>query len=110
LTRALAATLALACFLLLPAGARADGDPASDYLLVRDVFLHFQVTIEATDATAVVRRLASATGYPLPASTADRNRSQGRDPIAVAGAGAAVALVLVGYAWLLVRRRRRRSE
>jgi hypothetical protein len=67
LTRALAATLALACFLLLPASARADGDPASDYLLVRDVFLPFQVTIEPSATEGLDReiRATKARGFPI---------------------------------------------
>ena len=45
MTRTVVAVVALAC-LCLPARARADGDPASDYLLVRDVFYPYQVAID----------------------------------------------------------------
>jgi hypothetical protein len=64
--RATLAVVALAC-ICLPASARADGDPASDYLLVRDAFYPFQVAIDpdarrGLDATL---RAAAAHGFKI---------------------------------------------
>ena len=58
--------VALAC-LCLPASARADGDPASDYLLVRDVFYPFQTAIdpEARRGLDAAVRSAAAHGFKI---------------------------------------------
>lgn len=54
---ALAAGLAL---LALPAVARANGDPASDYLLVQKLFLPFGAKIDQTDVTRLNALLTAA--------------------------------------------------
>jgi len=58
--------VALAC-LCLPASARADGDPASDYLLVRDVFYPFQTAIDpdARKGLDAAVRSAAAHGFKV---------------------------------------------
>jgi hypothetical protein len=58
--------VALTC-LCLPASARADGDPASDYLLVRDVFYPFQTAInpEARRGLDAAVRSAAAHGFKI---------------------------------------------
>src|SRR5689334_12601106 len=61
--------LLCAALLLLSGGAaRADGDPASDFLVVRDVFLPYsQIDHPPADARKVseAAREARAAGYPL---------------------------------------------
>src|SRR3954466_586141 len=66
-SRALTAVAALALALALPAGAQANGDPASDELLVAGVYLPFQPKPSATAATAikVLLRRTKEAGYPL---------------------------------------------
>src|SRR3712207_4338474 len=61
---ALAATLAT---LAVPATALADGDPASDVLLVQDVYSPYQPKIPkpVSDALNATLKKARAAGYPL---------------------------------------------
>jgi hypothetical protein len=62
-----AAILALLALALLPAVARADGDPASDVLLQQDVFLPYSVPTSqgtANALTEVTKRTAKA-GWPI---------------------------------------------
>jgi hypothetical protein len=66
----LARRVALAAALLLlvaPAVARANGDPASDYLLVQSVFLPFNAKVDpkATKQLADTIRAASTAGYKI---------------------------------------------
>jgi hypothetical protein len=63
-TGVLAAALVVAT--LVPAAVRADGDPASDYLLVRSVFLPFNSpkSPQAQELTEVVRR-ANQSGFRI---------------------------------------------
>jgi hypothetical protein len=64
--RIVVAVFALAC-LCLPASARADGDPASDYLLVRDVFYPFRTAIdpEASKGLDAAVKAAAANGFKI---------------------------------------------
>jgi hypothetical protein len=69
MTRLAVAGLALALFAalaLLPT-ARADGDPASDYLLTRSTFVPPDLGIPAADAARLAQTvaLARAAGYPI---------------------------------------------
>ena len=60
-TRLVAASLAIAAIVALaPPVARADGDPASDYLLGQSVFLPFDAQIPAAKSTQLARLLANA--------------------------------------------------
>ena len=62
-----AAVLALVALALVPAAARADGDPASDVLLQQDVFLPYSVPTSqgtANALTEVTKRTAKA-GWPV---------------------------------------------
>src|SRR2546423_1634368 len=64
--RMLAAAL-LAVALAAPSAARADSDPASDTLLLQDVFLPVEPPLSQSDASAI-RKLAATmkkAGYPL---------------------------------------------
>jgi hypothetical protein len=63
--RALVTALLLA--LALPAAARADGDPASDVLLLQDVFTPYspQVPKPVSDGLSQTLKKARASGYPL---------------------------------------------
>ena len=63
----LATALAALALMLAPAAARADGDPASDYLLIQDTFLPFQFKVSPNVATALQTAVAraKAAGYPL---------------------------------------------
>jgi hypothetical protein len=57
----------LACALVAPSQARADGDPASDYLLVQNVFLPFDLKPDsgaAKQLTTIVRE-AGAAGFKI---------------------------------------------
>ena len=60
------AAVALAC-LCLPAAARANGDPASDYLLAQDVFYPLGVSVDPTAKQQLDRavRTAKARGFPI---------------------------------------------
>ncbi len=63
----LAAALAALALVLAPSVARADGDPASDYLLIQDTFLPFQFKVSPNVAAALQTTVAraKAAGYPL---------------------------------------------
>jgi hypothetical protein len=63
-TLAIALTLAL---LALPSAARADGDPASDVLLVQDVYSPYQPKLSkpVLDALTATLKRARVAGYPL---------------------------------------------
>jgi hypothetical protein len=61
------AVAALAVALAAPSAARADSDPASDTLLLQDVFLPVEPALSQSDASAI-RKLAATmkkAGYPL---------------------------------------------
>lgn len=58
--RSAAAAVAVIASLLLPAAARADGDPASDYLLTQNVFLPFNARIDAGSAEHLNDVIAAA--------------------------------------------------
>ena len=62
-----AAILALLALALLPAVARADGDPASDVLLQQDVFLPYSVPTSQGTANALteVTKNAAKAGWPV---------------------------------------------
>jgi len=64
--RALAIALTLA-LLVAPTAARADGDPASDVLLVQDVYSPYQPKVPkpVSDALTETLRKARVAGYPL---------------------------------------------
>jgi hypothetical protein len=66
LTRRLAVVALLAC-LCLPAGARADADPASDFLIVRDVFLPYLAKIDKDEIERfeTTVRDANARGFKI---------------------------------------------
>jgi len=53
--------VAVAAVLLVPGVARADGDPASDYLVVQDVFFPFDVKVPAAEAGRFSQLVADAT-------------------------------------------------
>lgn len=55
-----AAVLAAVTLLSFPVSARANGDPASDYLLAQDVFLPFDAKVDAGAAKRLNNMLASA--------------------------------------------------
>ncbi len=63
----LAAALAALALILAPPAARADGDPASDYLLIQDTFLPFQFKVSPNVGAALNTTVAraKAAGYPL---------------------------------------------
>src|SRR5439155_11165503 len=66
--RGLAVAVAAACLAgLAPGLARADGDPASDYLLSQDVFVPFDAKIPSASAGRLSRLLQEAKthGYPI---------------------------------------------
>ena len=62
-----AALAAIGLFLALPGAARANGDPASDYLLVRDSFLPFTSGIDkgATERLDETLKAADKVGYKI---------------------------------------------
>ena len=67
-TRLLAALSAVAILVLVaPTSGRADGDPASDYLLSQKVFIPFDVKVPQPDQRRLVATVARATrsGYPI---------------------------------------------
>jgi hypothetical protein len=68
--RGAAALAALGLFLALPASARANGDPASDYLLVRDSFLPFTSGIDkgAVERLDETLKAADEAGYKIKAA------------------------------------------
>ena len=55
------------CHLAGPAAGLADGDPASDYLLVQKVFLPFDVKFPKTEAAELAGIVAAAnrSGFPI---------------------------------------------
>jgi hypothetical protein len=59
----LAAVLVVAACLGLPAAARADGDPASDYLLAQDLFLPFNVPIDPEKRQELDAAIKSAAAH-----------------------------------------------
>ena len=61
------ALLAAVLLLCAPAAARANGDPASDYLLVQSVFLPFDAKVDSdvTSGLADVIRAADKAGFPI---------------------------------------------
>jgi hypothetical protein len=68
--RRAAAFAAVGVFLALPAAARANGDPASDYLLVRNTFLPFTTGIDkdAVDRLEKTIQAADKAGYKIKAA------------------------------------------
>jgi hypothetical protein len=64
---ALAVACALAALSLLPAAARADGDPASDVLLFQDTYLPYKPKVPKNVADGLTETLKKmrAKGYPL---------------------------------------------
>ena len=56
-----AALVALAALLVLPAAARADGDPASDFLISERVFLPYDTKISSTDQQRLTGTVLAAT-------------------------------------------------
>jgi hypothetical protein len=68
--RRAAALAAVGVFLALPAAARANGDPASDYLLVRNTFLPFTSGIDkdAVDRLEKTIQAADKAGYKIKAA------------------------------------------
>jgi hypothetical protein len=68
--RRAAALAAVGLFLALPGAARANGDPASDYLLVRDSFLPFASGIDKRAAERLDETLKAAAkaGYKIKAA------------------------------------------
>ena len=68
--RRAAAHAAVGVFLALPAAARANGDPASDYLLVRNTFLPFTTGIDkdAVDRLEKTIQAADKAGYKIKAA------------------------------------------
>jgi hypothetical protein len=68
--RRAAALAAVGVFLALPAAARANGDPASDYLLVRNTFLPFTTGIDkdAVDRLEKTIQAADKAGYKIKAA------------------------------------------
>ena len=68
--RGAAALAALGLFLALPASARANGDPASDYLLARDTFLPFTTGIDqdAVERLDETLKAADEAGYKIKAA------------------------------------------
>jgi hypothetical protein len=68
--RRAAALAAVGLFGLLPASARANGDPASDYLLVRNTFLPFTTGIDkdAADRLEKTIQAADKAGYKIKAA------------------------------------------
>jgi hypothetical protein len=53
---------------LAPAGARADGDPASDYLITQDTFFPYQPNLVSPNVAAAVKLTAArarAAGFPI---------------------------------------------
>ncbi len=68
--RRAAALAALGLFLALPAGAGANGDPASDYLLVRDTFLPLTAGVdqEAVKRLDETIKAADESGYKIRAA------------------------------------------
>src|SRR4051794_37571016 len=65
-----ALTIAVLLAVALPAAARADGDPASDVLLLQDVFTPYapQVPKPVSDGLSQTLKKARASGYPLKAA------------------------------------------
>ncbi len=65
--RAVLLLLALALALLVPAGAQANGDPASDVLLTDQTFLPFEAPISASAKSDLQKTVAEANakGYPI---------------------------------------------
>jgi hypothetical protein len=61
------ALLAVAAALAVPGVARADGDPASDYLVVQDVFFPFAVKVPTAEAGQLSALVADAKkrGFPI---------------------------------------------
>jgi hypothetical protein len=61
------ALVVAALLLCVPASARANGDPASDYLLVQSIFLPFNAKVDsdATSRLADVVREADKAGFPI---------------------------------------------
>jgi hypothetical protein len=59
--------LAAAVCLCFPAAARANGDPASDYLLVQNVFLPFNAKIDPTATTSLANaiRASDSSGFKV---------------------------------------------
>jgi hypothetical protein len=55
-----AAVIAIFALLTLPATARANGDPASDYLLVQSIFLPFNAKVDATAQRKLADTIRSA--------------------------------------------------
>jgi hypothetical protein len=65
--RALAALLAITALLLPTTKARADGDPASDYLLTQKAFVPYDAKISATlsEQLVALANETSSKGYPI---------------------------------------------
>lgn len=61
---------AVAALLLAPAAARADGDPASDILLVQDVFVTYSVQVPTADKAQLEALVAAAKRAKVPLKVA----------------------------------------
>jgi len=68
--KTLTALLAAVAFLLAPAAARADGDPASDILLVQDVFVTYTVQVPKADKDQLQALVAAAKRAKVPLKVA----------------------------------------
>lgn len=79
--RAAALVVALA-LLLVPSAARADGDPASDILLIQDTFFPYQFKVAPNIQTAVNTAVAraKAAGFPLKVAIVSAATDLGADP------------------------------
>jgi hypothetical protein len=68
--KTLAVLLAAVALLLVPAAARADGDPASDILLVQDVFVTYTVQVPTADKSQLEALVAAAKRAKVPLKVA----------------------------------------
>src|SRR3954465_10533953 len=75
-------TAILLAALALPAAARADGDPASDVLLLQDSFLPYAPTVPkpVADGLSATLKQARAAGYPLKVAIVATDRDLGSGP------------------------------
>ncbi len=115
-TRLARRTAIVAALLLLcaPAVARANGDPASDYLLVQSVFLPFNAKVDrgVTADLADTIREAGKAGHPikvavLPPPGQDGGGSETRDRITIA---AGITALLAPLAAVVFFRRGRTAR
>jgi len=68
--KTLTVLLVVAAVLLVPAAARADGDPASDILLVQDVFVTYSVQVPKADKDQLDALVAAAKRAKVPIKVA----------------------------------------